>query len=213
VGWSVVAAGSAATPWLVARLGSPARAGAALRLAQGGAVAVAALAGGPAGLVTAYLGFSLVHGAANAVHYGMVHRLVGNGERTTVVSLNSLASRIGSAAAALGFGVLAARSGLPVVYGLGAPLYRPAGRSPTVLRAPCQRMRDSVRTECPVSPASPAGRSVRAGQPEAVAGDVVEDHLPAHGGGAEEAGEAPHVGQAVLRRQPVAAVHLDGLVE
>jgi predicted MFS family arabinose efflux permease len=189
VGWSVVAAGSAATPWLVARLGSPARAGAALRLAQGGAVAIAAVAGGPVGLVTAYLGFSLVHGAANAVHYGMVHRLVGDEERVTVLSLNSLSARIGSAAAALGFGVLASRSGLPVVYGLaaallalGAPLYRRAG-------------------------------SVRAGQSQAVAGDVVEDHLPAHRRGAQEAGEAPHVGQAVLRREPVAAVDLDGLVQ
>ena len=135
-GWLMSAVGSAATGWLTAQLGGPARVGALLRVVQGGTVATMALVGGPLGLVTGYLGFYLVHGPANVVHYGMVHRLVDADHRTTVLSANSLASRLGVTGGATGLGALATGAGIPVALGAAAallaaaaPLYRPAGRA------------------------------------------------------------------------------------
>ena len=140
IAWSVCAAGSGMTTRIVTRAGSPARAGFALRIAQGAAVAIAAVAGGPAGLITAYLGFYLVHGAANAVHYGMVHRLVPASQRATILSISSLASRLGGVLAGLGVGWLASAAGLPaafaasaVLLAAAAPLYTVAGRAADAL--------------------------------------------------------------------------------
>ena len=140
-GWSISAVGSAASGRLTALLGGgPARVGAVLRVVQGAAVAVMALVGGPLGLVTGYLGFYLVHGSANVVHYGMVHRLVDDDHRTTVISANSLAARLGAIAGTAGLGALATGAGIPVALGVAAaalaaaaPLYRVAGR-PSPLR-------------------------------------------------------------------------------
>jgi MFS family permease len=137
-GWSISALGSAATGRLTAWLGGgPARLGVVLRVAQGAAVTLMALGGGPLGLVTGYLGFYLVHGSANVVHYGMVHRLVDADHRTTVISANSLAMRLGGIAGSVGLGALAAAAGIPaalavaaVVLAAAAPLYRVAGRPP-----------------------------------------------------------------------------------
>lgn len=135
IAWSVSGAGAHLTPWLVARLGTPARAGAVLRVAQGAGVALIAVVGGPAGLVAGYLGFYLVHGASNAVHYGMVHRLTGPEQRTTMVSANSLASRLGGVAGATGLGAVASTAGIPAAWAIAAgvlaaaaPLYAIAGR-------------------------------------------------------------------------------------
>jgi MFS family permease len=135
-GWSVSAAGSAATGRLTRLLGGgPARVGAVLRVAQGTAVAVMALGGGPLGLVTGYLAFYLVHGCANVVHYGMVHRLVDADQRTTVISANSLSGRLGAIAGTAGLGALATAASIPLalavaagVLAVAAPLYRMAGR-------------------------------------------------------------------------------------
>ena len=133
---SVSAAGAGMTTRIVTRAGSPARAGFALRIAQGAAVAIAAVTAGPAGLITAYLGFYLVHGAANAVHYGMVHRLVPPEQRATILSISSLAARLGGVLAGLGVGWLASVAGLPAAFGVSAvllaaaaPLYTVAGRA------------------------------------------------------------------------------------
>jgi predicted MFS family arabinose efflux permease len=143
-GWSISAVGSAASGRLTALLGGgSARVGAVLRVVQGAAVAVMALVGGPLGLVTGYLGFYLVHGSANVVHYGMVHRLVDDDHRTTVISANSLAARLGAIAGTAGLGALATGAGIPVALGVAAaalaaaaPLYRVAGR-PSPLRSVC----------------------------------------------------------------------------
>jgi predicted GNAT family acetyltransferase len=104
-------------------------------VAQGAAVLVMAVVAGPVGLLTGYLGFYLVHGAANVVHYGMVHRLVDADHRTTVLSASSLAARLGGAAGAAGLGALASSASLPValavaalVLAAAAPLYAVAGR-------------------------------------------------------------------------------------
>lgn len=135
VAWTIAAVGSAATGHLTTLLGGgPARSGAVLRVAQGAAVAVMAVSAGPLGLIGGYLAFYLVHGSANVVHYGMVHRLVDAGCRTTVVSVNSLATHLGGAAGLVGLGALAAVAGIPAalavaaaILAVAAPLYRVAG--------------------------------------------------------------------------------------
>jgi MFS family permease len=134
LGWGICAMGSSLSARLTSMLGrDPARTGAVLRVAQGAAVGVMALVGGPVGLVTGYLGFYLVHGAANVVHYGMVHRLVDADHRTTVLSAHSLAGRLGGAASGVGLGAVATATSIPVALGLAAallaaaaPLYRVA---------------------------------------------------------------------------------------
>ncbi len=141
LGWGISAAGSALTGRLTAMVGGdPARAAAVLRVAQGAAVGVMAVVGGPLGLVTGYLGFYLVHGAANVVHYGMVHRLVDADHRTTVLSAHSLASRSGGAASGIGLGALATATSIPLALALGAvllaaaaPLYHVARRGRPVV--------------------------------------------------------------------------------
>lgn len=133
VGWLASAAGSS----VVARAGADRRVRIAmwLRVAQGAAVGIMAVVGGVAGLVTGYLAFYLVHGAANVVHYGMMHRLVDAAHRTTVLSAHSLVARIGAVAAGAGLGALAGAAGLPTALGVAAlllvapaPLYVAAGR-------------------------------------------------------------------------------------
>ena len=135
-GWTVSAVGSALTARVVGLAGGSAvRVGAWLRVVQGGAALTMAVVGGPAALVAGYLGFYLVHGTANVVHYGLVHRAVGAAHRTTVLSASSLVSRAGGVVAALGLGALADRAGPAWALGLAgmvlaaaAPLYRLAGR-------------------------------------------------------------------------------------
>lgn len=129
VGWAASALGSSATPWLAGRLGWV---GAAVttRAVQGAAVLAAGAVAGPVGLLTGYLGFYLVHGAANVAHYGLVNRHVGAEHRATVLSVNSLAARLGGVVAAPVLGLVATGAGLPAVFvvaavllAAGAPLY------------------------------------------------------------------------------------------
>lgn len=131
LGWAVSAGGSALTPWVTRRLGGQVRAAMVLRVVQGAAVALIGLVAGPAGLITGYLGFYLVHGTANVLHYSMVHRLVDAGHRTLAVSANSLTARIGSVIGGITLGAVATSSGIPaaccvaaVVLAAAAPLYR-----------------------------------------------------------------------------------------
>lgn len=135
-GWTVSAAGAALTERAIQLAGgSPLRLGSWLRIVQGAAALAMALVGGPGALVAGYLGFYLVHGTANVVHYSLVHRSVGPEHRTTVLSANSLVSRAGGVAAALGLGVVADHAGpasalaiAGVVLAAAAPLYALAGR-------------------------------------------------------------------------------------
>jgi len=134
-GWLASAAGSAAVARGADGGAEPVGVAVWLRVAQGAAAALMAVVGGPAGLVTGYLAFYLAHGAANVVHYGMVHRLVDAAHRTTVLSANSLAGRLGAVAAGAGLGALAGAAGVPSALAVSAvllaapvPLYRMAGR-------------------------------------------------------------------------------------
>jgi predicted MFS family arabinose efflux permease len=97
---------------------------------QGAAVLAAGVLSGLTGLLIAYVGFYVVHGGANVAHYGLVHRNVSAAHRTTMVSINSLTSRLGGVLAAPALGLLATAAGLPWVFTAsavllvsGAPLY------------------------------------------------------------------------------------------
>lgn len=157
--WSIAAGGSALTTRFGELVGGgPARVGAVLRLVQGGAVGVAAVVAGPAGLVAGYLGFYFVHGAANAVHYGMVHRLVGAEHRATIISAHSVATRIGAMGTGIGLGALATAVSIPAALGvaavllaLPAPLYRIAGWG---------RRADGGGRPDPADPADPGAKDV-----------------------------------------------------
>ena len=120
--WSISGLGAAAAPWLARRTGSWVAAAVVTRVAQAAGVTVAVVLAGPAGLVLGYLGFYLVHGAANVAHYGLVHRHTSAAHRSTMVSVNSLTSRIGGVVGAPVLGALAAQAGLPAAFALAAVL-------------------------------------------------------------------------------------------
>lgn len=130
VAWSISGLGAAAAPWIARRTGSWVRAAIVTRVLQGLGVALAVVIAGPVGLILGYTGFYLVHGAANVAHYGLVHRNTTAAHRATMVSINSLTSRIGGMLAAPAIGALAGGQGLiagfacsAVLLILPAPLY------------------------------------------------------------------------------------------
>ena len=135
VAWTISGLGAAAAPWVARRTGSWVRAAIVSRVAQGLGVALAVVIAGPIGLVLGYLGFYLVHGTANVAHYGLVHRHTTAAHRATMVSVNSLTSRMGGMVAAPALGALAGGQGLvagfavsAVLLVLPAPLYLFASR-------------------------------------------------------------------------------------
>lgn len=140
--WVAGAAGAALLPALIRLLGGgTARAAAAMRVLQGLTVLGLGAAGGVVGAVTAYVAFYAIHGASNPAHYALLHRQVGTGERATVLSLNSMLSRVGGLPAAVAVGALAQRFGLPaalmvgaVVTAAAAPLYVLSARTRTADR-------------------------------------------------------------------------------
>lgn len=133
--WLIAASGAATAPGLIRRIGAAA-AGAWLRVAQGATVAAIALTAGPAGVIAAYLLTLGVHGAANPIHQGMLHRGVhGPTHRATVVSANNLTAQLGAALGGVALGALADATTLStaILTGAGllaiaAPLYIVAGR-------------------------------------------------------------------------------------
>lgn len=134
--WLVSAAGAAAVPLLVRRFGAVHTA-AALRVAQGAAVAVLALVAGPVGVIGAFLLTMTIHGASNPAHLELLHRAVtGPAQRVTVTSANGMTAQAGGALGALALGALADATTLnaAILVGAGAlaaaaPLYLLAGRA------------------------------------------------------------------------------------
>jgi hypothetical protein len=134
--WAVSAAGAALVPILTRRVGTH-WAAFALRIAQGLTVAGMAAFAGPAGVIVAYLLCYAVHGAANPVHNGLLHRQVHGPNRAALISINSMA---GQPAWGLGLVVLtsvAGSAGVPAAMLLGAfalavaaPLYLVRAPSP-----------------------------------------------------------------------------------
>jgi hypothetical protein len=133
--WLVSAAGAALTPLLL-RWPGAAPGAALLRILQGLTVAGMGLFTGPVGVLVAYLACYTVHGAANPLHYGLLHRQVDGPYRTSVISLNSMVAQPAGALGAVLLTALAAATSLSTamlvggaVLAVAAPLYLPAWRA------------------------------------------------------------------------------------
>ncbi len=156
-GWVASAAGAALIPMLSRRIGAP-WTGFTLRIVQGLTVAGMAVFAGPAGVIAAFLLCYAVHGAANPVHVGMLHRQVEGPYRTTVLSLNSMVGQPGSALGAVVLTAVAARAGTgtailagAVVLAAVAPLYLVGRRStPAVAESDDTVVHGGVSADHPV---------------------------------------------------------------
>lgn len=132
--WGASALGAALIPLLTRRIGAR-WTGFALRLAQGATVAGMGLLGGPAGVLTAYLLTYTVHGAANPVHAGLLHRQVDGPHRASLISINSMVSQPGYALGLITLTAVAGSVSVPAAMLVGAvalaaaaPLYLVKGR-------------------------------------------------------------------------------------
>ncbi|MFI1992747.1 MFS transporter [Actinoplanes sp. NPDC020271] len=99
-GWAASAAGAALIPLLVRRVGA-AWTGFALHILQGLTIVAMGLLAGPAGVITGFLLTYAVHGAANPVHAGLLHRQAEGEYRTSLLSLNSMVGQPGFAIGAI----------------------------------------------------------------------------------------------------------------
>ncbi|MGK5445683.1 MFS transporter [Micromonospora sp. URMC 105] len=133
--WLASAAGAALTPLLLRRLGA-APSAALMLLVQAGTVIGMGLLAGPVGVLVAYLTCYTVHGAANPLHAGLLHRQVEGPYRTSVLSLNSMMGQPGFALGAVLLTAIADTSSVTTamlvgaaVLAMAAPLYLPAWRA------------------------------------------------------------------------------------
>ncbi|MFC4064913.1 MFS transporter [Actinoplanes subglobosus] len=140
VAWAGAGAGAALVPLLSRRIGAR-WTGFALRIGQGLTIAGMAVLAGPAGVIGAFLLCYAVHGAANPVHSGLLHRQAEGEFRTSLLSLNSMVAAPGFAIGAVVLTAVAAGAGTPVailtgalVLAAAAPLY--LVKSATVFREP-----------------------------------------------------------------------------
>jgi MFS family permease len=127
--WLASAAAAGAITPLARRFGAAPTA-AWMRIGQGLTVAGMGLAAGPIGVVAGYLGTYAIHGAANPVHQGMLHREVDGSHRTTVLSVNSMVAMPAGAIGGITLGALADGTTVPtaiivgaIVLAVAAPLY------------------------------------------------------------------------------------------
>jgi predicted MFS family arabinose efflux permease len=134
--WLASALGAALIPLLARRIGAP-WTGAVLRVLQGVAVVGMAVLAGPAGVVAAYLLCYTVHGAANPVHSGLLHRQVEGPYRASLISLNSMVSQPAGALGLVVLTAVASHASVTVAMLVGAavlaaaaPLYLVARRRP-----------------------------------------------------------------------------------
>lgn len=135
-GWVASAAGASAIAILARRITAP-WAAVATRVLQGVTVVGIALFGDAVMVAIAFVATMAVHGAANAVHQGLLHRaVVGPERRATVVSANSLCASVGGAVGGIVLGVIADVIALPVAILIGAVIL--------VLPAPLYLRRDAA---------------------------------------------------------------------
>jgi MFS family permease len=132
--WFVSAAGAAGIVAISRRIGV-ARSAALLRIVQGLTIVAMGLIAGPVGVVAAYLGCYVAHGASNPMHTTLLHRQVEGAHRTTVLSMNSMVSQPAGSLGAITLATLAdgttvgtAMAVGGIVCALAAPLYIPAWR-------------------------------------------------------------------------------------
>jgi MFS family permease len=147
--WLASSLGAALVPFAARRIGAPFT-GAALRIGQGATVAGMALFAGPAGVIAAYLACYAVHGAANPVHSGLLHRQVDGPYRGSLISLNSMVSQPAGSVGLVVLTTIADHQRVStamlvgaVVLATAAPLYlvarRPAARPAPAPAAACSR--------------------------------------------------------------------------
>ncbi|WP_328460052.1 MFS transporter [Actinoplanes sp. NBC_00393] len=129
VAWAASAAGAALVPLLARRLG-PGWTGFTLKIVQALTIAGMGLLAGPVGVIGAFLLCYAVHGAANPVHAGLLHRQAEGEYRASLLSLNSMVGQPGFAVGAIVLTFVAAQAGTPaaivtgaIVLGAAAPLY------------------------------------------------------------------------------------------
>jgi predicted MFS family arabinose efflux permease len=129
VAWAASAAGAALVPLLTRRLG-PRWTGFTLKIVHAVTISGMGLLAGPAGVIGAFLLCYSVHGAANPVHAGLLHRQAEGEYRTSLLSLSSMVGQPGFAIGAIVLTAVAAQFGTPaaivtgaVVLGAAAPLY------------------------------------------------------------------------------------------
>ncbi len=139
--WFASAAGAAAVVTVSRRIGV-ARAAALLRIVQGLTIVAMGLIAGPIGVVAAYLGCYIAHGASNPMHTTLLHRQVEGARRTTVLSMNSMVSQPAGSLGGITLSALADRSGVTsamvvggVICAMAAPLYLPAWRQEQASRS------------------------------------------------------------------------------
>jgi predicted MFS family arabinose efflux permease len=132
--WLASAAGAAGIVAVSRRIGV-ARSAAALRIVQGATIVAMGWLAGPIGVIAAYLGCYVAHGASNPMHTTLLHRQVDGPHRTTVLSMNSMVSQPAGALGAIILAALADGTSVStamIVGGLicaaAAPLYIPAWR-------------------------------------------------------------------------------------
>ncbi|GIE33253.1 hypothetical protein Ait01nite_062980 [Actinoplanes italicus] len=121
VAWGASAAGAALVPLLSRRLGAR-WTGFTLRVVQGLTIVGMGLLAGPAGVIGAFLLCYAVHGAANPVHSGLLHRRAEGEYRTSLLSLNSMVASTGFAIGSIALTVVAARTGTQAAIVAGAVL-------------------------------------------------------------------------------------------
>jgi predicted MFS family arabinose efflux permease len=132
--WLASAAGAAGIVAVSRRIGV-ARSAATLRIVQGATIIGMGWLAGAAGVIAAYLGCYVAHGASNPMHMTLLHRQVDGPHRTTVLSMNSMVSQPAFALGAITLAALADATSVStamivggVVCAIAAPLYIPAWR-------------------------------------------------------------------------------------
>ena len=133
--WALFAVGSAAAGWASRRIGVAWTALLA-RVLNGLFVVVMGLMAGPVGLITAFLLAYTLHGSAGPMHNTLLHRRAERGNRTTVLSMNSMIAGGGYSLALLALGPFAEATSTATailvcgaVSVVGAVLYVPALRA------------------------------------------------------------------------------------
>jgi len=144
--WLASAAGAALVPLASRRIGAP-WTGAVLRVLQGATVVGMALLAGPAGVLAAYLLCYVVHGAANPVHMGLLHRQVDGPYRTTVLSLNSMMAQPAGALGLLTLTALADATSVSTAMLVGAAVLAAAAPLYLVARPRVSNRAPGVRLE------------------------------------------------------------------
>ncbi len=139
VAWLASALGAALIPLLVRRIGAP-WTGFVLRVLQGVTVVGMALFAGPAGVIAAYLVCYTVHGAANPVHNGLLHRQVDGPYRASLLSLNSMVSQPAGALGLVTLTAVASAASLRVSLLVGAAVLAVAAPLYLVARGPAARV-------------------------------------------------------------------------